>query len=272
MNSGNYNLSWENFETYTTNAFERLYSDEEFTDVTLACDGDKQLKAHKSILSSCSPFFKLILSKHPHPQPLIYLRGISHNTLTSIVKFIYLGQAEVSQEVLKDFLNVAQELEIEGFSQDMLQQENNMEGTDDTKTKVDNVNRSIRSDEASNREAETRLDDKCEDLLGEVKHENLDNESGKNEHTVEEKVFIEDASIPIGIPRGTVKKRRSIVGGKKYQCKQCEKQFSDPSPLHRHVKSVHEGVIFKCNSCEKDFKQMFTLDSHVKSKHALKSC
>ena len=269
MNLGNYNLSWENFETYTSNVFERLYSDDKFTDVTLACDGDKQIKAHKSILSSCSPFFKLILTKHPHPQPLIYLRGISHKTLTSIVKFIYLGQAEVSQEVLKDFLNVAQEFEIEGFSQDMLQQENNLEGTDDTRSKVAIVNSYIRTAEVLNSEAETHTNEDCEDLLGEVKHETLDNETGYNEHNVEAN---EDKFIPNEITGGTAKKRRSKVVGKKFQCKQCEKQFSDPSPLHRHVKSVHEGVVFKCNSCEKDFKQMFTLDSHVKSKHALKSC
>merc|ERR1719186_1773234 len=120
MNSEHFSLPWDNFEKCTTDAFEKLYSDEEFTDVTLACDGDKQLKshkAHKAILSSCSPFFKTILSRNPHQHPIIYLKGISHENLSSIIKFIYLGQTEVSQEILQDFLSIAQEFKIEGFSE-----------------------------------------------------------------------------------------------------------------------------------------------------------
>ena len=37
--------------------------EKDFYDVTLACE-DKQVEAHKIIISACSPFFKNILKKH----------------------------------------------------------------------------------------------------------------------------------------------------------------------------------------------------------------
>ena len=45
---------------------------EEFCDVTLACD-DKQVQAHKLVLASYSSVFRDLLIQNPHPHPVIYL-------------------------------------------------------------------------------------------------------------------------------------------------------------------------------------------------------
>lgn len=50
-------LRWNNFQAYITSQFEALRDDEDFVDVTLACEGQR-LGAHKVVLSACSPFFK----------------------------------------------------------------------------------------------------------------------------------------------------------------------------------------------------------------------
>lgn len=52
-----YCLRWNNFQANITSQFEALRDDEDFTDVTIACEGQK-LQAHKVVLSACSPFFK----------------------------------------------------------------------------------------------------------------------------------------------------------------------------------------------------------------------
>ena len=116
-----YNLNWNEFGSSTVETFKELLSDEEFTDVTLACDDDKQIKAHKAILCSSSTFFKRILKKNPHQHPLVYLKGINQESLQSIVQFIYLGQTEVAQDNLDIFMTAAKELEIRGLT------ENNMD-------------------------------------------------------------------------------------------------------------------------------------------------
>ena len=77
MDPENYQLTRNDFELCTKNAFKNLLGEEDFSDVTLACSDNKQVKAHKVILGACSPFFKEILLRNPHQHPLIYLKGIS---------------------------------------------------------------------------------------------------------------------------------------------------------------------------------------------------
>lgn len=56
---GMYSLKWNAFESHISFGLGKLLADDEYTDVTLACEG-RYLKAHKFLLSLCSPFFKLL--------------------------------------------------------------------------------------------------------------------------------------------------------------------------------------------------------------------
>merc|ERR1719481_561687 len=97
--------------------FTDVFSENLFTDVTLACDGEKQIKAHKVILGSSSQFFKKTFLKNPHNHPLIFIRGISYNMLLSIVKFIYLGEIKLTKNEMDLFLEAIKDLEIDGFEE-----------------------------------------------------------------------------------------------------------------------------------------------------------
>ena len=96
-------------------AFKELRTDTELSDVTLLCDDDQQMEAHRIILKSSSPFFSKVLSKSKHSHPMIYLRGLKAKDLRAIVDFIYLGEANIFQEDLNDFLALADELQIKGL-------------------------------------------------------------------------------------------------------------------------------------------------------------
>lgn len=63
--STQYSMRWDNFSSHFTSEFGSLRNDEQFVDVTLCCD-DQFIKAHKVILSACSPYFKKILTVKPH--------------------------------------------------------------------------------------------------------------------------------------------------------------------------------------------------------------
>ena len=90
MAAAKFSLSWSEFDSTVINTFKNLLSDKHFTDVTLVSEDGKQVKAHKVVLSSCSPFFNKVLLETPHQQPLIFLKGIKHSELLAIVQFIYL--------------------------------------------------------------------------------------------------------------------------------------------------------------------------------------
>ena len=64
----NHSFLWSEFENQTKTVFHNLISDTDFLDVTLVTDDEKQIKAHKVILSSISSFFRKILSSNQDNQ------------------------------------------------------------------------------------------------------------------------------------------------------------------------------------------------------------
>ena len=50
-------LEWKNYSGTSKDAFQKLYDDLTFTDVTIACEGNHKIEAHKVILTTCSTFF-----------------------------------------------------------------------------------------------------------------------------------------------------------------------------------------------------------------------
>ena len=107
-------LQWNDFQANANSAFGKLRSDNEFSDVTLACDG-QQFEAHSVILISASPFFHNLLKQNKHTHPLIYMRGIKPEDLHAILDFLYCGEANIFQENLDSFLALAEELKLKGL-------------------------------------------------------------------------------------------------------------------------------------------------------------
>ena len=116
MSSEKFCLKWNDFERNISLSFREIREENDFFDVTLACD-DKQIRAHKLILSACSPFFKDVLRKNPHQHPLLYLRGIKFRDIQSILQFMYHGEVNVAQEDLNSFLSISEELKVKGLTQ-----------------------------------------------------------------------------------------------------------------------------------------------------------
>ena len=121
MSTDKFCLRWNDFESNVSSAFRDLRKEEDFFDVTLACE-DSQMKAHKVILSACSPFFKTILRRNPHQHPLLYLKGVRSIELGNVLSFMYQGEVNVAQESLNTFLSVAEELQVKGLTQEGGQQ------------------------------------------------------------------------------------------------------------------------------------------------------
>ena len=70
-----YCLRWNDFQSNIMGAFSDIRDEEDFLDVTLVSDG-QIVRAHKLVLSACSPLFKSMLKKNMHPVPMIFLHGI----------------------------------------------------------------------------------------------------------------------------------------------------------------------------------------------------
>ena len=113
-------LRWNDFESNLSQAFKELRQESGFLDVTLLCEGQDQIEAHRVVLSACSGFFRSVLGRSKHHHPLLYLKGVQRSDLNHILDFIYYGEVSIAQENLNSFLSVAEELQIKGLTQNNL--------------------------------------------------------------------------------------------------------------------------------------------------------
>ena len=82
-------IKWNNFHHNINKTFSNLRLEEDFFDVTLVCDDNRQLSAHKVVLASCSEYFKKILQQSKHPQWLC-LENISFEEIGLFYSILYI--------------------------------------------------------------------------------------------------------------------------------------------------------------------------------------
>ena len=93
-------LRWNEFEKNISFALRDFKEEKDFYDVILAVE-DKQVEAHKIIISACSPFFKNVLRTHKHKAPLLYLKGVRYKDLLGLLDFMYYGEVNLHEEELE---------------------------------------------------------------------------------------------------------------------------------------------------------------------------
>ncbi|CAB4059040.1 TTK [Lepeophtheirus salmonis] len=111
-----YCLRWNNHQHNLLSVFEDLLNHEAFVDVTLAVEG-LQLKAHKMVLSACSPYFQSMLYNTPDRHPIVFLRDVRYSEMKALLEFMYRGEVSVDQENLSSLLKVAEGLKIKGLAE-----------------------------------------------------------------------------------------------------------------------------------------------------------
>ncbi|GLH01826.1 Longitudinals lacking protein-like [Gryllus bimaculatus] len=109
-------LKWNDFQSNMVSSFKHFMDEKSFTDVTLACEG-QTCKAHKMVLSACSPYFKSLLEENPSKHPIIILKDVPYSHLQAILEFMYSGEVNVSQEQLPAFLKTAERLKVKGLTE-----------------------------------------------------------------------------------------------------------------------------------------------------------
>ena len=88
---------------------------ENYSDVTLACDG-KFYPVHKLVLSSCSEYFEQMFDQAQGKHPFIVLKDIRGEELECLLSYMYVGEVNVVQEKLSGLIKAAECLRIKGLA------------------------------------------------------------------------------------------------------------------------------------------------------------
>ena len=253
-------LKWDDFKDNIGVSFGNLQQTEEFSNVTLTCDGDHKIEAHKIILSASSPFFNLLLRKNNHPHPLLYMRGMSTNQLSAVVDFIYHGEVNIYQEDLEDFLKLAEELQLKGLSgseteirpsqKSELVQSKTRNKPGHHYSEREKINESYELDGTANQIFSVQGVGASTEDTSVV---NADTDLMKQETNIEDL----DATIDTMM--------ENLGPGNGYACKICGKiEPKKKDHLKNHIEAKHiQGVTHPCTKCGKSFRSRIGLTQHI---------
>ena len=286
-----YCLTWNTYSDHLRGMLHNMMKSNYQTDVTLVCDDKIHYKAHKIVLSACSPVMKDIIDNCAQEKtPIIYLKGIQHQEIESLLEFIYLGEATLYLDRIKEFLDAANYLEFQEISKiiqkhasvEPVVQDLNSLVTEDVKMKEDTVEMEIKKTSGKvekEEKMEPTLLDLCNLVTADINQGETSVETDLRKEIskiIEEQEYIGTKSVdPTGcdISKGEDifdtgihdKNEPKIL--KKYKCDQCKFQSSRKTNLALHVDAIHRGIKYSCFYCNRKFSDQSNRKAHIKSVH-----
>ena len=185
---------------------------------------------------------------------VIYLRGIQHPEMESVLQFIYFGEAKFYEERINEFLMVAKNLDIRGLAKGI------EDGDEAAAVHEDNTNIETEVFALATKDVKEQRKLELDDDAGDQHrtHNEAVTDGYKYECQQCEKIFTKSYGLSRHI---------QSVHELKYACNQCDKLFTQQSSLTTHIQSIHEGVKYACSQCDYQATQQSSLTSHVKRKH-----
>ena len=252
-------LQWNDFKDNIISSVGSLRDDQDFSDVTLACEDGQQIKVHKVILAGSSPFFENLLKSFKHRHSLIYMRGVKSEDLSAVVDFLYRGEANVYQDNLDSFLAIAEELKLKGLiggkaNADEVTESSYFNGPLKRKENPLKKEASMSFQSSQSNFYEPSLsngyDTSDETVAALTSHFSGDlRELREKSNSMMEKTSEKFQRFPL------------------YRCKVCGKKATNGN-LKKHIEANHlEGISVPCNKCEKTFRSRNALDVHTYTIH-----
>merc|ERR1712126_9567 len=229
-----YDLYWHTYSDHLKDMMQNLMHSNQSTDVTLVCEDKARFKAHKFVLNACSPVFQSIIEDLSQNEgSVIYLRGILATEMKSILQFMYLGQTQVYQNRMNEFLDCAKSLEIKEISRNA-EFEEGQERKDYTESKDYDI-----CEEKSNI-FPNGVDEEV--TFTETKISRNKNKSGQYSCNKCDKQFASRSGLFLH--------NRSVHEETKFQCKKCDKTFRYNNERNRHFQAAHDGLKYQCDFCD----------------------
>jgi len=203
--------------------------------------------AHKYVLSASSPFLKNILLNNPQSHPLIYLKGILHQELDSILQYIYLGEALFYHSNISRFMQAATDLQIKQLSETVI-----------PRNTFTNQEEPVTDDD---------MERKNYDIFSLDIHVNREEDTGDN-NDGKSISSIADELINLDIPAYSPGSAELLTRNQLFNCTECEATYMTRQDLWQHTNSKHKGIVYSCHQCSYNATHLGNLKTHKQAVHA----
>lgn len=259
-------LQWDSHTAHFRSLLQDLMITNNFSDVTLVCEDQTMLRAHRNILSAGSKVLKDIFLFEDKNliggrQSVIHFRGVNHAVMQAILEYIYLGETAVPVDGTNAFLIAAKALGVKDCIEERTQY-------DDVETTENNeISGSFECNKYTipNDDINTKQDLTKNVMEG----ENFENQ--KIQMDVSEKKVAtpkKPRQITIGFNEVISSlKIKEEVDTEIEECPKCDFKSDDRKAFRIHIEFAHDGVKYHCHNC--DFKTTVSneLDLHIDSEH-----
>ena len=246
--------------------FGEFFKENVLTDVTLVCDDQVRIGAHKIVLSAGSHFFREMFVNNPSSHPLLYLRGLRESELLSMLQFLYLGETSLNKDSVPQFLSVAKEFEISGLEeQEVTETENDEPEANQTE---EEQNLKVTTPEPSQKKADTTSKIAEKDSTVSRTKKNPLYFCDKCHHEAPGSLELKrHQTTCVGVvasPSMTKDLQRKKTGGENYLCDFCNFPAQSKSKLAEHKVAVHA---VSCSHCSTKFQSEAAMVKHRRAKH-----
>ena len=90
-----------------SNICRKLFSDSDFSDVTLVCGDNQHLPAHRAVLCASSTFLRQLLYDSQQQRTFLYLGPVPYQDMLTLLELVYLGHCSVQKDRLGEVEAVA---------------------------------------------------------------------------------------------------------------------------------------------------------------------
>ena len=285
----------KDFFVHNVEFFKEILDQEDMADITIACDDNYTVRAHKVILSASSLFFRSVIKRSQHPNPYIFLKGVSAFHLNSLMSYIYSGETEVRSEDFQMFMMIASDLRIFSLtstnglhSGDNINISSKIPGPSNKKPCEKNkkvgkkIKRQFPVDPKSEppRDANESVDksdwideagmpfDETDFALNEDDEKNDDGESKHSDATLDKSYPRAQFDKTISEETDKIIELLGSQGKVLFSCKICQKRNTRKTKARIHAETHLNQSGYKCPECGLESKTSSSLYVHMRRKHS----